>query len=81
MINDELRKELIKISTELTTKLKKKKFTPKAIKSEDQDHKKRSALKRELDHAYKQIDMYKRTIEELKNNDPSERTDEKLTGV
>ena len=61
-------------------KLKKKKYAPKAVIQEE-NQKKRSALKRELDNAYKQIDMYKRNLEELKNNETSEKADEKLVGV
>ena len=41
----------------------------------------RYALKKELENVYKQIDMYKKTIEDLKNNDFSEKADEKLNAV
>ena len=61
-------------------KLKKKKYAPKVVIQEENE-KKRSALKRELDNAYKQIDLYKRNLEELKNNETSEKADEKLSGV
>jgi hypothetical protein len=68
--NDRLRRDLIKISGELTARLGKKKYEEKRKEQEHEGEADRTlpALRRELENAYKQIDRYKKLVEELKVN-------------
>jgi hypothetical protein len=69
--NDRLRRDLIKISGELTARLGKKKYEEKRKEQEHEGEADRTlpALRRELENAYKQIDRYKKLVEELKVNE------------
>ena len=67
--NDYLRKDLMKISSELTEKLRQKKFIPKIKelhpekkKDEPDDPLLVTALRREMELGYKEIDRLKKMI-------------------
>ncbi len=76
--NDELRQQLIKISSQLTSKLSRKKYKHlKRDKEKGNDEEEENssparsvhALKKELENGYKQIDRYKKLISDLRGNE------------